>query len=152
MKFMMMMHANGKGWKTSGIGTWPPADIQAHIGFMIRFAKEQGVTLPVQACRTQVALYRRPPDFGRRGAVYGDFVQGIYFKPLTQSRRVVLGLRMELGLAHGFEREVASETALAITRPAVVNCAILNSPSHSAAIDVSCASTHSNTRASMRRR
>jgi sarcosine oxidase subunit beta len=37
--------------------------------------------LPVQACRTQVALFRRPPDFGRRGAVYGDFVQGIYFKP-----------------------------------------------------------------------
>ncbi len=42
MKFMMMMHANGKGWKTSGIGTWPPADIQAHIAFMIRFAKELG--------------------------------------------------------------------------------------------------------------
>jgi sarcosine oxidase subunit beta len=44
-------------------------------------ARGVGVTLPVQACRTQVALYRRPPDFGRRGAVYGDFVQGIYFKP-----------------------------------------------------------------------
>jgi sarcosine oxidase subunit beta len=37
--------------------------------------------LPVQACRTQVALFRRPPDFGRRGAVYADFVQGLYFKP-----------------------------------------------------------------------
>ncbi len=44
-------------------------------------ARGVGVTLPVQPCRTQVALYRRPPDFGRRGAVYGDFVQGIYFKP-----------------------------------------------------------------------
>jgi sarcosine oxidase subunit beta len=43
--------------------------------------KDLGVRLPVQACRTQVALYRRPPDFGRRGAVYGDFVQGLYFKP-----------------------------------------------------------------------
>lgn len=40
-----------------------------------------GLRLPVQACRTQVALYRRPPDFGRRGCVYGDFVQGVYFKP-----------------------------------------------------------------------
>lgn len=40
-----------------------------------------GLKLPVQPCRTQVALYRRPPDFGRRGLVYGDFVQGIYFKP-----------------------------------------------------------------------
>ena len=44
-------------------------------------AEDAGVRLPVRACRTQVALYRRPPDFGRRGAVYGDFVQGIYFKP-----------------------------------------------------------------------
>ena len=39
------------------------------------------MTLPVQACRTQVALFRRPPSSGRRGVVYGDFVQGIYFKP-----------------------------------------------------------------------
>ena len=43
--------------------------------------QEQKIPLPVRACRTQVALYRRPPDFGRRGVVYGDFVQGIYFKP-----------------------------------------------------------------------
>lgn len=40
-----------------------------------------GVNLPVQACRTQVALYRQPADFGRRTTVYGDFVQGLYFKP-----------------------------------------------------------------------
>jgi sarcosine oxidase subunit beta len=46
-----------------------------------QLSKDLGVKLPVQACRTQVALYRRPPDFGRRAAVYADFVQGIYFKP-----------------------------------------------------------------------
>ena len=46
-----------------------------------QLGKDLGVKLPVQACRTQVALYRRPPDFGRRSAVYCDFVQGIYFKP-----------------------------------------------------------------------
>src|SRR5439155_7715770 len=40
-----------------------------------------GLKLPVQACRTQVALFRRPPDSGRRGLVYGDFVHGVYFKP-----------------------------------------------------------------------
>lgn len=39
------------------------------------------IPIPVQPCRTQVALYRRPPDSGRRGTIYGDFVQGIYFKP-----------------------------------------------------------------------
>src|SRR5207245_11810503 len=44
-------------------------------------ARSAGLKLPVQACRTQVALFRRPPDAGRRGVVYGDFVQGLYFKP-----------------------------------------------------------------------
>lgn len=44
-------------------------------------AKTAKVPLPVQACRTQVALFRRPPDCTRRGTIYGDFVQGIYFKP-----------------------------------------------------------------------
>src|SRR5919106_6209670 len=40
MKFMLMMHAPGGGWTTAGIGTWPPDDIKAHIGFMRRFAVE----------------------------------------------------------------------------------------------------------------
>jgi sarcosine oxidase subunit beta len=44
-------------------------------------ARQSGLRLPVQACRTQVALFRRPADFARRLPVYGDFVQGIYFKP-----------------------------------------------------------------------
>jgi glycine/D-amino acid oxidase-like deaminating enzyme len=47
-----------------------------------QLARHAGLRIPVQASRTQVALFRRPPDFGRRPApVYGDFVQGIYFKP-----------------------------------------------------------------------
>jgi sarcosine oxidase subunit beta len=46
-----------------------------------RLVKEAGVRLPVQASRTQVALLRRPTDMRRRGPVYGDFVQGLYFKP-----------------------------------------------------------------------
>lgn len=40
MKFMLMMHAPRAGWKDAGIGTWPPADIQAHIAFMMRFHDE----------------------------------------------------------------------------------------------------------------
>jgi sarcosine oxidase subunit beta len=44
-------------------------------------ANTAGVVLPVEACRTQVALFRRPADCTRRGTIYGDFVQGIYFKP-----------------------------------------------------------------------
>jgi sarcosine oxidase subunit beta len=47
-----------------------------------QLAPDMGCRLPVQACRTQVALFRRPTDFGRRTSpVYGDFVQGLYFKP-----------------------------------------------------------------------
>jgi len=37
--------------------------------------------LPVQPSRAQVALLRRPADFGKPGPVYGDFVHGLYFKP-----------------------------------------------------------------------
>ena len=44
MKFMMMMHAPRVGWKDAGIGTWPPADIQAHIAFMMRFNQELAAT------------------------------------------------------------------------------------------------------------
>ena len=40
MKYMLMMHAPRTGWETAGIGTWPPDDIKAHIGFMMRFHKE----------------------------------------------------------------------------------------------------------------
>lgn len=34
------------------------------------------------------------------------FMQGVYFRPLTSNRRLVLALRAQLGLARGFEREV----------------------------------------------
>jgi hypothetical protein len=40
VKYMLMMHAPRTGWATAGIGTWPPEDIKAHIGFMLRFNKD----------------------------------------------------------------------------------------------------------------
>lgn len=59
MKYMLMMHAPRAGWKEEGIGTWPPADIKAHIDFMIRLNKDltqsgelvdaQGLALPEEA-------------------------------------------------------------------------------------------------------
>ncbi len=58
-----------------------PCVVLATGPWAAQLGKDLGVKLPVQACRTQVALYRRPPDFGRRSSVYCDFVQGIYFKP-----------------------------------------------------------------------
>jgi hypothetical protein len=40
MKYMLMMHAPRTGWEKAGIATWPQADIQAHIRFMMDFSKE----------------------------------------------------------------------------------------------------------------
>ncbi len=75
-----------QGHKVTGVVTnegkyESPCVILATGPWAAQLAQDQGIRLPVQACRTQVALYRRPADFGRRGAVYGDFVQGLYFKP-----------------------------------------------------------------------
>ena len=56
MKYMMMMHYRGDG---PAIHTWPPADIQAHIAFMMglnaklqksgEFVDAQGLTPPNMA-------------------------------------------------------------------------------------------------------
>jgi glycine/D-amino acid oxidase-like deaminating enzyme len=46
-----------------------------------RLAATVGVQIPVQPCRTQVALFRRPCEFGPPRPVYGDFRNQIYFKP-----------------------------------------------------------------------
>ena len=44
-------------------------------------ARSVGVELPVKPCRTQVALFRRPCEFGPPRPVYGDFHNQVYFKP-----------------------------------------------------------------------
>lgn len=59
MKYMLMMHAPRAGWSERGIGSWPPADINAHIEFMLRLNKEltqsgelvdaQGLAFPEEA-------------------------------------------------------------------------------------------------------
>lgn len=38
MKFMLMMQGTQSGWEA--LGTWPPADIKAHIEFMLDLNKE----------------------------------------------------------------------------------------------------------------
>jgi sarcosine oxidase subunit beta len=39
------------------------------------------IDLPMQVSRSQVALFRRPVDSGRRGAVFVDFAQDLYLRP-----------------------------------------------------------------------
>ncbi len=46
-----------------------------------RVAATVGVALPIEPCRTQVALFRRPCEFGPPRPAYGDFRHQIYFKP-----------------------------------------------------------------------
>ena len=46
-----------------------------------RLVAPLGLALPIQAYRTQVGLFRRPVSIPKGGPVYGDFSQGIYFKP-----------------------------------------------------------------------
>ena len=75
-----------EGSKIAGVETnegryESPCVVLATGPWAANLGTKAGLKLPVQASRTQVALYRRPADFGRRGAVYGDFVHGIYFKP-----------------------------------------------------------------------
>ena len=58
-----------------------PCVVLATGPWAAQLGKDLGVKLPVQACRTQVALYRTASRFWACSAVYCDFVQGIYFKP-----------------------------------------------------------------------
>ncbi len=84
MKFMMMMHAPRTGWQDAGIGTWPPADIHAHIAFMIRFNKEltengelvdaQGLALPGEA-----RIVRAAPASGEPVVTDGPFAESKEF-------------------------------------------------------------------------
>ena len=84
MKFMMMMHAPRAGWKDAGIGTWPPADIHAHIAFMVRVNQElaargelvdaQGLALPEEA-----RVVRAAPASGEPVVTDGPFAEAKEF-------------------------------------------------------------------------
>ncbi len=53
-------------------------------GWSAALARAAGSELPVKACRTQVALFRRPSEFGSTHAVFGDLTNQIYFRPLAE--------------------------------------------------------------------
>ena len=84
MKFMMMMHAPRAGWEEAGIGTWPPADIRAHIAFMLRFNEQlresgelvdaQGLALPQEA-----RIVRAAPQSGEPIVTDGPFAESKEF-------------------------------------------------------------------------
>ena len=83
MKFMLMMHAPRAGWKTAGIGTWPPADIQAHIAFMVRFhdeLKQSGELVDAQGLAgPEEALIVRATAAGTPEVTDGPFAEAKEF-------------------------------------------------------------------------
>jgi glycine/D-amino acid oxidase-like deaminating enzyme len=48
-----------------------------------RVSRMAGVDLPINSCRVQVALFRRPPGRQAPHPVVGDFSNAIYFRPET---------------------------------------------------------------------
>jgi len=84
VKFMLMMHTPRAGWKDAGLGTWPPADIRAHIAFMGRLNQEltasgewvdgQGLDLPEQA-----RVVRAAPRTGEPVVTDGPFAEAKEF-------------------------------------------------------------------------
>jgi len=84
VKFMMMMHTPRAGWKEAGIGSWPPADIRAHIAFMRRLNQEltasgewvdgQGLALPDAA-----RVVRAAPTSGEPVVTDGPFAESKEF-------------------------------------------------------------------------
>ena len=84
MKFMLMMHAPRAGWQDAGLGTWPPADIHAHIAFMMRVNQEltasgewvdgQGLALPEEA-----RVVRAAPKSGEPLVTDGPFAEAKEF-------------------------------------------------------------------------
>lgn len=78
------IHVEGgriKGVETK-TGYWGCSSVVVAAGpWAARLLAPLGLSLPVQACRTQVGLFRKPTSAKRSGPVYGDFSQGIYFKP-----------------------------------------------------------------------
>ncbi len=83
MKFMLMMHAPRAGWKDAGIGTWPPADIQAHIAFMMRFhdeLKQSGELVDAQGLAgPEEALVVRATAAGTPAVTDGPFAEAKEF-------------------------------------------------------------------------
>jgi sarcosine oxidase subunit beta len=81
VKRILLEGSRATGVQTTGDRFQAGTIVLATGPWAAQLAGQVGLQLPVQASRTQVALLRRPADFGKAGPVYGDFVHGLYFKP-----------------------------------------------------------------------
>ena len=96
MKYMLMMHAPKEGWSTTGIGTWPPQDIHAHIRFMMDLNAElkaagelvdaQGLAGPEQAKLVR-ARADGTPDTDGPFAEAKEFLAGFWIVDVDDTER-----------------------------------------------------------------
>jgi hypothetical protein len=97
MKYMLMMHAPRVGWEKAGIGTWPPEDFKAHIGFMMRFTKElkesgelvaaEGLALPEQARVVRASRNGAPEVTDGPFAEAKEFLAGYWIVDCESTQR-----------------------------------------------------------------
>ena len=81
VRALLVEKARLKGVETNE-GTYECARLVLATGaWAAQLPRSIKLELPVSASRAQVALFRRPADSGRRGAVLADHVQGLYVRP-----------------------------------------------------------------------
>jgi len=97
MKFMLMMGGTQKGWES--MGTWPPAAINAHIGFMLELLKElratgelvmaEGLDLPNKARVVTAKAVGQPVVSDGPFAESKEFLAGFWIVQVPSAERAV---------------------------------------------------------------
>src|SRR5262249_60702986 len=88
---------NVAGGKVTGVET-TAGNISAPLVFDAAYLgaapllEPLGVKIPVRAARAQIALFRRPLDYGPRPLAIADFVQGNYMRDHPREIMVVRGM------------------------------------------------------------
>jgi hypothetical protein len=97
MKFMLMMQGTQAGW--ASMSTWKPAEINAHIGFMINFAKElaqsgelvlaEGLDFPSNAKIVRAKDAKAPTITDGPFPESKEFLAGFWIVDVASQKRVI---------------------------------------------------------------
>jgi hypothetical protein len=98
MKFMLIMQGTQKGWE-SMITTWSPAEVQAHIAFMINLNKElaesgelvlaEGLDMPVNAKIVRAQRADKPTVTDGPFAETKEFLAGFWIVDCATQKRAL---------------------------------------------------------------
>ena len=78
-----------KGVETTGQSFTAPRVINCGGAWGANVAALAGVRVPINSCRVQVALFRRPAGHEVPHPVIGDFINATYFRPETGNQTLV---------------------------------------------------------------